>query len=151
MTQKPTPINAPTQPRRHVRRQTDTGHFIGPGPGILLAFEDTAKLQSIRQSVQDRLGAEAPVELVVAELLTASAWRGMRSECLLASCLDTELQDRAEAVNREYASIDDYSRTALTFHDPNIARLARHFERSANECQRALRQAFPMRAIKTHS
>ena len=139
----------PTTPKRTIRRQVDLGLVTGPGPGFLLSYEDAAALQSLRQSIQDHVGARTTAELVAAEFATADGWIGLRAQRLYGATVDTEVQANAEAVDREFEEIDDTCRTALIYHDTAIARLLRQFERSAAECRRAYRQVFPIRAAKT--
>ncbi len=142
----PHPTQPTPHPKRRIRREIDLGHVTGACPSFLLSHEDPAALQTLRQSIQDQLGARTPAELVMAEYATADAWLGLRAHTLLGSCIDTEIQENAEAVDREYEEIDSISRTALVFFNANTARVIHQFERTAARCHRILRQVFPLRA-----
>ena len=148
-----TPTTSPTptpSKKRHLRRQTDLGLVTGPGPSFLLSHEDPVALQALRQSIQDKLGAKSPIELVMAEFATADAWRGLRAHRLLGASVDTEVYEQTAAVDREYEEIDPTSRTALVYHNAGLARVLRQFERTIHECYRNIRQVFPMRAGKSN-
>jgi len=131
---------APAFPRRRVRRQLDHNLITGDGPGSLLSFEDPTAIQAIRQSVRDRLNCHSPIDLVFVELATSNAWQALRAAKLDAATVDTEVADQAEAVNRDYCEIDDISRTALIYQDPQIARVLRIFNLAQRDYQRSLLQ-----------
>ena len=135
--------------KRRIRRQIDLGQVTGSGPSFLLSHEDAGALQSLRQSVQDQLNARAPIELVVAEMATASAWLGLRALRHLGASVDTEVAEQADAVDREYEEIDTTSRTALIYHNAGTARILRGFERSAHESHHTLMHIFPLKSGKT--
>lgn len=138
----PTDTTTPAAPppRRRVRRQLDHNLITGSGPGSLLSFEDPVAIQAIRQSILDRLNCQSAVDLVFVELATSNAWRALRAAKLDAATVDTEVAAQAAAVDREYAEIDDISRTALIYHNPEITQVLRVFHKTQNECQRALLQ-----------
>ena len=144
-----TPPPPPAAGAKRIRRQSDPFQVLGPSPGFLLAHEDPLALQALRQSIQDRFGAKTPIDLFLAEFATATAWRGLRALHFESSTIDTEVFDQAAAVTRAHDDIDDVSRAALVYRDPDLARLLRHFDRSANECQRNLSRIFYSRAPKT--
>ena len=126
--------------RRRPRRQTDLGLVTGPGPSVLLSHEDPVAFQVLRQSIQDKLGAKSPIELVMAEFATADAWRGLRAHRLLGASVDTEVYEQIAAVDRECEEIDPTSPTALDYHNAGLARVMRQFERTTLECHRNIRQ-----------
>jgi hypothetical protein len=147
----PKPETATPPRKRRLRRQIDSGQFTGPNPSFLLNHEDAAALQTLRQSVQDRLGARVPIEIVAAEFATAAAWHGIRALNHLGSVVDTEVLEQSEAVDREFDEIDPVSRTALIYHDAATAHILRGFERTIQENHRVIRHIFPMKALKTRN
>ncbi|HEY3439538.1 MAG TPA: hypothetical protein VGK29_02250 [Paludibaculum sp.] len=140
----------PTTPARPpIRRQIDLGLVTGPGPSYLLSTESPEALQTLRQDTQNQLGARSEIQLVVAEFTTATAWHGLRALKLHGASVDTEVQEQAAAVNRDYSEIDPVCRTALIYHDVGLARVLRGFERTFHECHRSLRRAVPLTAGRT--
>lgn len=128
----------PAHPKRRLRRRIDPGLVTGPGAGVLLDHEDGNALEALRLSIRDHFKAKSTIDLVLAELATASAWRALRAVDLEGSTIDTQVDEQSEAVNRVYDDIDGTCRAALVFQDAAVARILRQFSQTANECQRNL-------------
>ena len=138
---QPATIQPPTiSPRRRIRRQLDHNLITGPGPGSLLFFEDPAAIQAIRQSILDRLNCHSAVDLVFVELATSNAWQALRAANFDSATVDAEVAAQREAVDRDFESIDDISRTALIYQSPEITQVLRVFHKTQHDCQRALLQ-----------
>ena len=140
MTKELAPPPNTITPRRRIRRQLDYNLITGEGPGSLLSFEDPAAIQAIRQSILDRLNCQSAVDLVFVELATSNAWQALRAAKLDAATVDTEVAAQRAAVDREYELIDDISRTALIYHNPEITQVLRVFHKAQHDSQRALLQ-----------
>ncbi|MBL0157374.1 MAG: hypothetical protein IPP47_09780 [Bryobacterales bacterium] len=149
-TNKPEAEPTPTA-RPPIRRQIDRGLVTGPGSSYLLSTESPEALQTLRLDAQHQLGARSEIQLVVAEFTTATAWHGLRALKLHGASIDTEVQEQAASVNRDYSEIDPFCRTALIYHDVGLARVLRGFERTFHECHRSLRRAVPLTAGRTRN
>lgn len=124
-----------------------------PGPntdalnGILLENEDPEPLKDHCRAVVEKFAPQCEYDHFLAQLSASNTWRARRFVLFEGSVLAAMVLDQAPQVNREYEFIDEHSRAAITFKNPDFIHTIRFLRDTETTCLR--RAALLNREMRT--